>query len=314
MKNVKYLSALLLLALGLHAHAQDDVEKLLDVMEETESRNKTEYITGAFKATTVINLQSVEKKATGALEFRISHRFGPLNGGTYQIFGLDQATMRLSLEYGINRFLSAGFGRSNLEKTYDFYAKSVILPQQRGAKNIPFSLLYYFNMAINGLKWQDTSRKNYFSSRLSYVHQVIIGSKISQDLSLQLSPTVVHKNLVPTNQDQNDGGLFGLNNTYALGLGGRMKVTKSTALTAEYIYRIPTKDRNAPTWSPFYNSLSLGVDIETGGHVFQLHLSNSSGMFDRAVITETGKKWGDGGIHFGFNITRDFQLKRHHKS
>lgn len=313
MKHVKYLSALLVLALGLRAHAQDELEKLLDLMEETESKSRTEYITGAFKATTVINLQSVEKKATGALEFRISHRFGPLNGGTYQIFGLDQATMRLSLEYGINRFLSAGFGRSNLEKTYDFYAKSVILPQQRGAKNIPFSLLYYFNMAINGLKWQDTSRKNYFSSRLSYVHQVIMGGKISKDLSLQLSPTVVHKNLVPTNRDQNDGGLFGLNNTYALGLGGRMKLTKSTALTGEYIYRIPTKDRNAPTWSPFYNSLSLGVDIETGGHVFQLHLSNSSGMFDRAVITETGKKWGDGGIHFGFNLTRDFQLKRHPK-
>lgn len=313
MKHVKYLSALLVLALGLRAHAQDELEKLLDLMEETESRNRTEYVTGAFKATTVINLQSVEKKATGALEFRISHRFGPLNGGTYQIFGLDQATMRLSLEYGINRFLSAGFGRSNLEKTYDFYAKSVILPQQRGAKNIPFSLLYYFNMAINGLKWQDTSRMNYFSSRLSYVHQVIMGGKISKGLSLQLSPTVVHKNLVPTNRDQNDGGLFGLNNTYALGLGGRMKLTKSTALTGEYIYRIPTKDRNAPTWSPFYNSLSLGVDIETGGHVFQLHLSNSAGMFDRAVITETGKKWGDGGIHFGFNITRDFQLKRHPK-
>jgi len=313
MKKLGIFHALFIVALSVPAYGQEeDLDKVLDAMDEKEE--ETLHVTGAFKATTVINLQSLEKKATGALEFRIAHRFGPLNGGSYQIFGLDQATMRLSLEYGINRFLNAGVGRSTYEKTFDFFAKASILQQQRGSRNIPFSLLYYVNMAVNGLKWEDPARENYFSSRLSYVNQIIIGSKVTRDLSLQLSPTLVHKNLLPTYRDQNGDGVFGLNNTYALGMAGRLRITKSTAITTEYIYRFPPKYRSALTWSPFYNALSFGVDIETGGHVFQLHVSNSSHMFDRAVITETGKSWSDGGIHFGFNITRDFTLKKNTKS
>jgi hypothetical protein len=290
------------------SYSQDDLDQLLDEIESTEK--KKEYITGAFKATRVINLQSLERKAPGALEFRIAHRFGPINGGSYQLFGLDQATMRLSLEYGINRFVTAGFGRSTYEKTYDFYAKTSIIQQQKGIKNIPFSLLYYINMGINGLKWQDNSRTNYFSSRLSYVHQVIIGSKISKIFSLQLSPTITHKNLLPEKTDQNADVFFSKNNLYALGIAGRVKITNRTALTAEYIIRVPPKDKTASSYASYYNSLSVGVDIETGGHVFQLHLTNSLPMFDRAFITETGQRWTNGGIHLGFNITRDFTLKK----
>ncbi|MEX2232111.1 MAG: DUF5777 family beta-barrel protein [Cyclobacteriaceae bacterium] len=308
----RYSLVLFLITSTVTVFGQEDLNKLLDEMESNEK--KKEYITSAFKATRVINLQSLEMKAPGALEFRIAHRFGPLNGGAYEMFGLDQATMRLSLDYGITRFLMAGFGRSTHEKTFDFYLKATIIRQQTGAKNIPFSFLYYFNTAINGLRWPDPSRENYFSSRLSYVHQFIIGSKISPRFSFQLSPTLIHKNLVPAIRDQNGDGFFGLNNFYALGAAGRIRITKGTALTAEYIFRVPPHDTRAPTYSLFYNSLSIGCDIETGGHVFQLHVSNSLPMFERGFITETGKSWSDGGIHFGFNLTRDFNLKRTTKS
>lgn len=311
MEMIRYSVILFFMISTASVFAQDDLDQLLDEIESNEK--KKEYITGAFKSTRVINLPSLEKKAPGALEFRIAHRFGALNDGAYQIFGLDQATMRLSLEYGINRFLMAGFGRSTYEKTFDFYAKATILQQQTGVKNIPVSFLYYFNTAINGLKWQDPSRENYFSSRLSYVHQLIIGSKISESFSFQLSPTLIHKNLLPTTQDQNGEGFFGLNNSYAIGAAGRVKITKRTAVTAEYIYRIPPDDTQAPSYSLFYNSLSIGCDIETGGHVFQFHVSNSLPMFERGFITETSKSWSDGGIHLGFNITRDFTLKRNTK-
>lgn len=311
MNTLKFFRILILMCVSLNVYAQDDLNNLLDDLDKTEK--KKEYIRGAFKATRVINLQSLEKKSPGALEFRIAHRFGPLNGGAYQLFGLDQATLRMSFEYGFNRFLTAGLGRSSYEKTYDFYAKTTLLQQQKGSRNIPFSVLYYVDMAINGLKWQEPSRENYFSSRLSYVHQIIIGSKVSEVFSFQISPTVIHKNLLPEIQDQNGKGFFGLNNAYALGMAGRIKITKRTAFTAEYIYRLPTADKNAPTYASFYNSLSLGVDIETGGHVFQLHLSNSLPMFERGFITETSRSWGDGGIHFGFNITRDFTVKTNTK-
>lgn len=311
MKATRFCILLVLISSSTFVQAQDELDKLLDEQESKEK--KKEYVTAAFKATRVINLQSLEKKAPGALEFRIAHRFGALNGGAYQLLGLDQATMRLSLEYGINRFVMAGFGRSTYEKTYDVYAKTTIIQQQKGARNLPFSLLYYFNVAANGLKWQDPSRTNYFSSRLSYVHQLIIGSKVSESFSFQLSPTVTHKNLVPNNQDQNGTGFFGQNNFYAIGAAGRIKVSKRMAITAEYIYRLPPADKTAATYAPFYNSLSVGVDIETGGHVFQFHLTNSLSMFDRAFITETGQSWTNGGIHLGFNITRDFTLKKNTK-
>lgn len=311
MNTLKFFRILILVSVSLNVYAQDDLDNLLDDLDKIEK--KKEYIRGAFKATRVINLQSLEKKSPGALEFRIAHRFGPLNGGAYQLFGLDQATLRMSFEYGFNRFLTAGLGRSSYEKTYDFYAKTTLLQQQKGSRNIPFSVLYYVDMAINGLKWQEPSRENYFSSRLSYVHQIIIGSKVSEVFSFQISPTVIHKNLLPEIQDQNGKGFFGLNNAYALGMAGRIKITKRTAFTAEYIYRLPTADKNSLTYASFYNSLSLGVDIETGGHVFQLHLSNSLPMFERGFITETSRSWEDGGIHFGFNITRDFTVKTNTK-
>lgn len=311
MNTHPFFRILILICVSLNVLAQDDLDNLLDDLDKTEK--KKEYIRGAFKATRVINLQSLEKKSPGALEFRIAHRFGPLNGGAYQLFGLDQATLRMSFEYGFNRFLSAGLGRSSYEKTFDFYAKTTLLQQQTGTRNIPFSVLYYVDMAINGLKWQEPSRENYFSSRLSYVHQIIIGSKISEVFSFQFSPTVIHKNLLPEIQDQNGKGFFGLNNAYALGMAGRIKITKRTAFTAEYIYRLPPADKNAHNYASFYNSLSLGVDIETGGHVFQLHVSNSLPMFERGFITETSRSWGDGGIHFGFNITRDFTVKTNTK-
>jgi Membrane bound beta barrel domain (DUF5777) len=312
MKIIRF-GIFLILALAFNrALAQDDLDKMLNELEGKEK--KKEFITGAFKATRVINLQSLVRKAPGALEFRIAHRFGPLNGGAYQLFGLDQATMRLSLEYGINRFVTAGLGRSTYEKTYDFFAKTSILQQQKGPRNIPISLLYYVNMAINGLHWQEPARTNYFSSRLSYVHQLIIGSKISESFSFQLSPTLIHKNLVPNNQDQNGNGLLGKNNYYAIGAAGRIKITKRIALTAEYIYRLPPPDKTAITYGPFYDSFSIGMDMETGGHVFQFHITNSLAMFDRAFIMETGQNWTNGGIHLGFNITRDFTLKRNTKS
>jgi hypothetical protein len=308
MKPIKFCILPLMLLTSSLIYAQDDLDKLLDEAEKKDK--KKEYIKAAFKATRVINLQSLEKKAPGALEFRIAHRFGPLNGGAYQLLGLDQATMRLSLEYGINRFVMAGFGRSTYEKTFDVYAKTTIFQQQKGVKNIPVSVLYYVNMAMNGLKWQEPDRVNYFSSRLSYVHQLIVGSKISESFSFQLSPTLIHKNIVPTNQDQNGSGFFGRNNYYALGAAGRFKLSKRLAITAEYIYRIPPADQKAKSSAPFHNSLSVGMDIETGGHVFQLHLTNSLPMFDRAFITETGQSWNNGGIHLGFNITRDFTIKK----
>jgi Membrane bound beta barrel domain (DUF5777) len=288
------------LALGLQLAAaprlwaQDDLDKLLDAQAPL----PRQYVDNTFKATRVINLQSTEKAAPGALEFVISHRFGPVNGGAYTLWGLDQSTIRFGLQYGISRWLAVGVGRSSYQKTYDGSLKATLWRQSEGSNQQPVTLVYFGSAAVNTLRFDDPTRTNYFSSRLSYVHQLIIARKFSERLSLEVVPTLVHRNLVATEADPNL--------VYAVGVGGRFKLSKRTSLNAEYIYRIPPKDATAPSYANYYNSLSVGFDIETGGHVFQLHLSNSLPMIERGFVTETTESWSNGGIHMGFNISRDF--------
>jgi hypothetical protein len=269
---------------------EDDLLSLL-VGEEEQT-----YTTATFKTTRIINMHSVENAAAGVMDFRISHRFGFINSGAYDLFGLDQALMRIGFEYGVTDRLMVGFGRSNVNKAYDSFLKYKILRQGSGKRNIPVSVSYFASAVCNTVKWADPNRDNYFSSRMQYAHQLLIARKFNNDLSLQLTPTLVHKNLVPTVQDKND--------ILAMGFGGRYKLTQRFSVNGEYIYVLPNQ-----ITSTFYNSLSLGVDIETGGHVFQLHLTNSTSMLEPGFITESVGQWKKGGIHFGFNVSRVFTVK-----
>jgi hypothetical protein len=273
--------------------AQDEGESLLDLLGEEEITN---YASASFKTTRIINAQSIENVAEGVLDFKISHRFGRVNGGLGEFFGLDQATIRLGLDYGITDRLMIGIGRSTVQKAIDGFAKYKLLRQSTGKKNMPISMSLYSSVMINAQAWANPERENYFSSRLFYTHQILIGRKFSKGTSLMLMPTLVHRNLVESTAVEND--------VYALGIGGRQKISNRVAITFEYFYVLP--DQIADIYS---NSLSIGFDIETGGHVFQLHFTNSLGMMDKQYITETTGEWGKGDIHFGFNISRVFTLK-----
>ena len=270
-----------------------DEEDLLSLLVGEEEQT---YTTATFKTTRIINMHSVENAAAGVMDFRISHRFGFINSGAYDLFGLDQALMRIGFEHGVTDRLMVGFGRSNVNKAYDSFLKYKILRQGSGKRNIPISVSYFASAVCNTVKWSDPNRDNYFSSRMQYTHQLLIARKFNNDLSLQLTPTLVHKNLVPTVQDKND--------ILAMGFGGRYKLTQRFSVNGEYIYVLPNQ-----ITSTFYNSLSLGVDIETGGHVFQLHLTNSTSMLEPGFITESVGQWKKGGIHFGFNVSRVFTVK-----
>lgn len=274
-----------------HVYAQD----LMDMLGD--DKPKTEFAYATFKTTRIVNGQSIENPASGVLLFMISHHFGALNSGAYNFFGLDQSTIRLGLDYGVNDFLSVGIGRSSWQKSYDANFKLKLLRQSSGERNMPVSLSLYSSVVLNSLKWQDPTRTNYFTSRLAFTNQLLIARKVSNALSLQLSPTFIHKNLVPTAVSQND--------IFAMGIGGRYKLTQRLSLNAEYFYLLPGN-----TADTYENSFSLGIDIETGGHVFQLHFTNAQPMFDRAFITETTGKWTKGDIFFGFNISRVFTVKK----
>jgi hypothetical protein len=293
---MKRLSILLLfLVLATSLSAQDDLMNMLG----DNTAKEINYATATFKSTRVINGHSVQMMAPGQLDVRISHRFGRINSGAYEFFGLDQSNMHFSLEYGITKWLMVGIGRGSYEKTFDGFAKYLILRQSSGARNMPVSVSALTSIAATSLKWADPARSNYFSSRLSYVGQVMIARKFSPSFSLQLTPTIVHRNLVPTELDPND--------IYAVGAGGRMKLTKRISLNAEYFYMINSKKYMSET---IYDPFSVGFDIETGGHVFTLLFTNSLQMIEKGFVGETTGNWLKGDIHFGFNISRVFTLKK----
>jgi len=286
----------LLLAFGLLIMGSSMVkaQDLLDLLGEEEPT--TEYVKNAFKSSRVINGQSMEMIGAGTLDFRILHRFGDISGGAYEMFGLDAASMRMGFDYGITKNFTVGVGRSTAKKELDGFVKYRILHQSTGAKKMPFSLLYVGGITCDGMKWADTSIANYFSSRLAFYNQLIIGRKFSDRLTLQVSPTFLHRNLVDLASEPND--------LYSVGVGGRIKLTQRIAITGDYFYVLNNTDETA------LNPLSLGVDIETGGHVFQLHFSNAGGMNERAFLADTKSAWSKGEIKFGFNLSRIFQIAK----
>jgi Membrane bound beta barrel domain (DUF5777) len=289
----------LLITFGYEAAAQDTtaIDLLAELDKETTDTDAaaTKYVTATFKTTRLIGGHSSENVAKGVMDVKISHRFGTLNKGGYELFGLDNATMRMGVDYGITKYLMVGIGRSTYQKTYDAFFKLKILRQSTGKRNMPISLSYVPTIALKTLKNQNTEQNNYFSSKLFYTHQLIIARKFSDNLSLQLMPTFVHRNLVALAAEPND--------ILAIGIGGRQKLTKRVSINAEYYYLLPESKLNGTT-----NSLSIGFDIETGGHVFQLHFTNSQGMNERTFISETTGKWEKGDILFGFNISRVFTI------
>ncbi|MET4074553.1 DUF5777 family beta-barrel protein [Hymenobacter sp. UYCo722] len=289
---------LLVAALGLApaAHAQTDL--LGELEKQTTDSTRREVVSATFKGTHIINAQSVETPGAGTLAFLIQHRFGTLNSGAYEFFGLDQAVLRLSFEYGLTNRLAVGVGRTNIEKTFDGFVKYKALQQTTGAHALPVSVTLLASSAITTLKFNQAPNEPERStgSRVDYAYQVLIARKFSPGLSGQLMPTLIHRNYVALAGRQND--------VYALGAGLRQKLTKRLALTADYFYLLP-----GYVADNFHNALGVGVDIETGGHVFQLHLTNAKGMSEKFFVPQTTGNFFDGDIYFGFTVARNFTVK-----
>ncbi|HVG42649.1 MAG TPA: DUF5777 family beta-barrel protein [Chitinophagaceae bacterium] len=306
MKQKAYVLLLLIFCSAINVLAQDSTTT--DLLKDIEEAKPTkEYASSAFKSSRVIMSHSIEMLKPGTMDFRILHRFGNVNRGISELFGLDNANgIRLGLDYGVTKDFSVGIGRSSIQKELDGFLKYRIAQQAIGDKGLPFSLVVAAGSTITTQKLNDfirindsttIPRKNLFSSRIGYYGQVLIGKRFSNALSIQIMPTFVHQNLVVRRADPN--------NTYAVGLGSRIKLSKRMAMTVDYYYVL-----NQLEGRSLHHPLSIGFDIETGGHVFQLHFSNALGMNERVFLTQTTNDWGKGDFGFGFNISRVFQIKK----
>ncbi len=272
-------------------YSQND---LLDILEEeTKQETSNEIVTSIFKGTRILNGHSVENRKKQELEFIISHRFGRVNLGFDELFGLDQANIRFAFEYGLNDNLTIGIGRSSFEKTFDSFLKYSLIHQTKGEKSFPFAISLFGSIAAKTIKDYPPTDKRTFAESLFYVGQVLIARKVSSDFSVQLTPTYIQRNTVKISEDPYD--------IFALGFGSRLKLSKRVSLNSEYFHAF-----NESMSINARNSLSFGVDIETGGHVFQLILSNSITMIEKSFIAETTGNFFGGDIHFGFNLSRTF--------
>ncbi|HNQ11634.1 MAG TPA: DUF5777 family beta-barrel protein [Bacteroidia bacterium] len=310
------LFSLLLVYCSTNTFAQDDLMNLLN--EQSEEKN--EKVSATFKSTKVINAQTNETVFGKTLDFRIGHRFGSIGdnsgGGAHTLWGFDVSQdIRIAFEYGITDNFTVGLSRSKHKENLEGLFKGRILQQTTNNK-VPVAVTVFTSMAItpekdvNGYYSRlkdddrgrrgddDNERENVFARRISYASQLIIARKFSSNFSLALMPTYVHRNFVPDPDDEN--GLF------SVGAAMRFKFTRSLALVADYFHTFSSlRDEKD---SGYFPPLGAGLEIETGGHVFTIMLTNASYFLESEFIPYTTDDWADGGYKFSFNISRNFRL------
>lgn len=283
--------AFLLCFMNLPLTIAQDLEDILD--SQTENFGEELFAEASFKSTRLISGHSIKNPAKGDLIFLISHRFGRINQGFKEFFGLDISTIRLGFEYGLSDRMAVGIGRSSFNKIVDGYIKYKIVRQRIEKGSVPFSLSAVAASSVKTTGWDNPDLDYLFAHRMGYTFQLLMARKFNSNLSLQISPGIIHRNLVEFASDPND--------IFYLGFGGRYKISTRTSINAEYYYPFPERIRQSG-----FNPLSIGFDIETGGHVFQLMVSNARGMTEGVIVPGINGDWTKGDIHFGFNITRTF--------
>lgn len=288
---------LLLLALfPLCGFAQDD---LLNEIDTIVTNVKVE---SAFKSLKIINIESTKLAAKGDFYFVVAHRFGFVNNGIDDFFGLDNANTLIKFLYGIDDWLTVHVARSGFQETYDLGVKYALISQKEGG--FPLSIVGFNSLAVNTELKEEFFPNLEFENRLSFVNQLLISRKFSNRLSLQVAPTVFHENTLRDILDENNMAILPNpqeNLQYAIGVGGRFKLTSRWSINVDYAAHL-----NRANESIYKNPLSIGFDLETGGHVFQMHFSNSNAMHEAGFLGQTVGDWTKGEFAFGFNLVRVF--------
>lgn len=276
----------ILLLIPFFTFSQDD---LLDELDQDSVVDKS--INSSFEALKIINIESTKVAGKGDFYFLIAHRFGTIKNGIDDLFGLDAATIKFSFFYGISDKLQLGAARSEFHKTYDLNAKYKIAKQIEDG--FPFTITSFSSLGIDTFLDKDDLPNLEFQHRLTYLSELLISKKFNDEFALQIAPIFIHENLV-TNSKQD-------NNQFAVALAGSYKISKSISITGEFVPHL-----NRASNSDFNDVLSLGIDWQVGGHVFQLMFTNSQQLNDSHYVTNATGDWSDGDVFFGFNLYRVF--------
>ena len=263
-----------------------------DLLSEIDSKStEPEYATAVFKGLKIVNFESTKLSAKKQLTLVVSHRFGSIENGLNSFFGLDDAVTRLNFIYGVTENINISVSRSSFQKIYDTSIKYRLIKQRENG--FPLTIVGFNSILVNTALDKKNLAKLEFKHRLGYTVQMLISRKLNSNFSLELVPTFFHDNYVHINGQNNS--------QFALGFGGRYKLGKRWSLSADYGWHL-----NRAANSPFKNPLSIGLDLETGGHVFQMHFTNAQAMNTNGFLGQGTGDWTDGNIYFGFNLSRVF--------
>lgn len=260
-----------------------------DLLAGMDTPVRNEKVTSAFKALKIVNLESTKLAAKGDLYFVVAHRFGSVQDGFEGFYGLDNANTQIKFIYGLTNGINVSAARS--EFAYDFATKYTLVSQIKDG--FPFAIAGFNSLSINNKLKESLYPNLKFETRLTYVAQLLISKKLSERLSLEVVPTFFHENFVE-DVDQS-------NSQYAVGFGGRYKFAKRWSLNIDYAAHL-----NRSANSLYKNPLSIGFDLETGGHVFQMHFTSSQGIDEAGYLGKTTGDWTKGDVFFGFNLARVF--------
>ncbi|TND09488.1 MAG: hypothetical protein FD123_1294 [Bacteroidetes bacterium] len=292
-------------------------QDLDSMMNATDDPGKREYVSATFKTTRVVNAQTIETAKKGTLDFRITHRFGNMgtasNGGGHTLWGFDDSRdIRFSFDYGVTENLAIGIGRSKINELLDGSVKWSFLRQTLDNK-IPLTITLYSTAGVTPVKEAqvysnvtlDSGFVKKFAHRASYTTQLVIARKFSQRFSFELIPGYTHRNFVKALDVNPDNSATDENDLISAGAAFRFKLSKRVAIVAEYFYLFSDYRRGNPD---YFDPIGVGVEIETGGHVFHINLTNAAGINENNFLPYTTDNWAKGGYKLGFNISRAFAM------
>ena len=301
--------SIILVLFSISCFAQDD---LLDMLKEESIANNNSIIFATWKTMKLVNIHSTEIVKRNALDFRVTHRFGNIGaesgGGVHTFYGLDNSSdIRISFDYGLTEKWQIGIGRSKYKEIVDLSTKYKLLVQKE--KKAPLTIVAFGAVSLTPQRDPD-SRYNDWQNRLTYFTQVLFARKFGQRLSIELAPGVIHRNMVTKVLDGNGKTLTDENTNFTLSVGARYMITKRVGIIVDYVHTFSEFRSNFGPQN-YYDPFGVGVEIETGGHVFHLTLTNAPAIIENAYMPETADSWAKGGIKLGFNISRVFQIGKH---